>query len=293
MCLSDPARHNGDTDLTCSNCSCELVPPYILCVLCNANICALCFSQGVEFGNHKSDHGYQIIRDDFLLFANSDWSAREEMTLLDSIQKYKNWNSVARELPGRTVRDVKLHYNEFYLSRKYLPALPKMNPHTDLFIEPIVPYRLKIKDSDEPPRYLSNTVGYKSLAGYNPARSDFECEFDSTAEDLLSNFKLVNETDPHYDMLTNLQQAIIRCYNRRLLERQRWKRVIRDHGLIVLRKVYAWLHRYDVTITRPVYEKLIRFMQFCDPLQFEMIMEGLHRSGELKLQILRLVSYLQ
>lgn len=290
MCLLDPARYNGETDLTCSNCLCELVPPYIFCVLCDANVCALCFSQGVEFGNHKSDHSYRIIRDDFLLFANSDWSAKEELILLESIQKYKNWNSVARALPGRTVRDAKLHYNEFYLSKKSIRNMPKMkSTGANSCFEPIVPYRLKINDNDEPPRYLSSTVGYKSLAGYNPARSDFECEFDSTAEDLLSNFKLISENEPYYDMITSLQQAIIRSYNRRLVERQRWKRIIRDHGLIVLRKVYAWLHRYDVTITRPVYEKLIRFMQFCDPLQFEMIMEGLHRSGELKLQILRLV----
>lgn len=287
MCLLDPARYNGDSDLTCSNCSCELVPPYIYCVLCNGNICALCFSQGVEFGSHKSDHSYQIIRDDFPLFANSDWTAKEELILLDSIQKYRNWNSVARALPERTVRDVKLHYDNFYLGRNAPQDLPKMKSTAISMFESIVPYRFKINDNDEPPRYLSNTIGYKSLAGYNPARSDFECEFDSTAEDLLSNFKLIKETEADYGLITSLQQAIIRSYNRRLLERQRWKRVIRHHGLIVLRKVYSWLHRYDVTITRPVYEKMIRFMQFCEPEEFEMIMEGLHRSGELKLQIFR------
>lgn len=257
--------------------------------MCTVNICTLCFSKGAEFGGHKNDHDYHIIRDDFPLFSNTDWTAREELTLLDSLQKYGNWNSVAKEIPNRTLKEIKIHYDYFYLERHGSDHFPEVNKsESAAFLEPIVPYRQRISDTDEPPRYSPNTLGYKSLAGYNPARSDFESEFDSTAEDLLSNLKPVDKDDPHFDLITNLQCSVIQSYNRRLIERQRWKKIIRDHGLIVLRKVNAWLHRYDVTITRPVYEKLIRFMQFCTPVQFELLMEGLHHSGELKIQILRL-----
>ncbi|XP_015835543.2 transcriptional adapter 2-alpha isoform X1 [Tribolium castaneum] len=282
-----PAFYSSDSDSVCSNCSCDLVAPYIYCALCKVNICSLCFSKGAEFGGHKNDHDYHIIRDDFPVWGNTDWTAREEVVLLESLQKYGNWNLVAKEFPNRSVREIRAHYDWFYLDRKGSKDLPEASKR-DWFCEPVVPYRQRISDTDEPPRYSPNTVGYKSLAGYNPARSDFECEFDSSAEDLLSNLKPVDKDDPHFDLITNLQCAIIQSYNRRLRERQRWKKIIREHGLIILRKVYAWLHRYDVTITRPVYEKLIRFMQFCTPVQFEMLMEGLHHSGELKIQILRL-----
>ncbi|RZC39163.1 transcriptional adapter 2-alpha [Asbolus verrucosus] len=247
------------------------------------------FPKGVELQSHKNYHDYCIIRDDFPLFDGTDWTAKEELILLNSIQKYGNWNLVNKELPNRTMKEIKTHYDYFYLERRGSNQLPAIREtETSVFLEPIVPYRCRINDADEPPRYSPNTVGYKSLAGYNPARSDFECEFDPNAEDLLSNLKSIDRDDPHYDLITNLQCAVISSYNRRLVERQRWKRIIRNHGLIVLRKVYAWLHRYDVTITRPVYEKLIRFMQYCTAAQFEMLLEGLHRSGELKIQILRL-----
>jgi transcriptional adapter 2-alpha len=281
---------NSETDCVCASCACDLVAPYIYCALCKVNICAVCFSKGAEFGEHRNDHDYHIIRDDFPVFEGTDWTAREETVLLDSLQKYGNWNLIAKELPNRTLKEIKSHYDYFYLERRGSGRMPEVKETaTAVFLEPVVPYRCRISDTDEPPRYSPNTVGYKSLAGYNPARSDFECEFDSTAEDLLSNLKPVDRGDPHFDLVTNLQCSIIQIYNRRLVERQRWKRIIREHGLIILRKVHAWLHRYDVTITRPVYEKLIRFMQFCTPVQFEMLMEGLHRSGELKIQIVRLL----
>lgn len=263
--------------------------PHIFCALCKIDICVGCFSRGAEFGGHKNDHDYHILRDSFNLFENSDWTAKEEEVLLEALQRYGNWNLVAKELPNRTIREIKTHYDQFYLERRGSDNLPKIKETgASVFIEPIVPYRFRINDTEEPPRYSPNTVGYKSLAGYNPARSDFECEFDSTAEDLLSNLKSTERDDPHFELITNLQCGMIGAYNRRLVERQRWKKIIRSHGLIVPRKLQAWLHRYDVTITRPVYEKLIRFMQFCTPVQFEMLMEGLHRSGELKIQIIRL-----
>lgn len=251
-------------------------------------MCVSCFSDGVEFLNHKNNHDYHIIRDDFPIFQNSDWTAREEVILLDSLLKYKNWNFVSKQLPNRSISDIRKHYDHFYIKRYGSDKFPKFQEtERSLFIEPIVPYRFRINDTEEPPRYGPNTVGYTSLAGYNPARSDFECDFDSNAEDLLANLKPIDKDDPFFETLTNLQCGIIKSYNRRLLERQRWKKIISDHGLIVLRKVQAWLHRYDMTITRPVYEKLIRFMQFCTPLQFDLLMEGLHHSGEIKIQILR------
>lgn len=277
---------------SCSNCLIDLVAPHFFCVECKIPICSHCFCNGVEFSVHKNDHNYQILKDTFVLFENSDWTAKEEITMLKAILRYGNWNAVANELPKRTLKEVKDHYDYFYLKRKGSNLLPKIKEtQTDVFAEPIVPYRLKINNTEDPPRFQPNTSGYSAMAGYNPARSDFEYEYDTSAEDLLSNLKPIDESDPHYSLMTKLQCAIIESYNRRLRERQRWKAIMRKHGLILTRKCLSWLSRYDITITKPVYMKLIRFMQLCEPEHFEFILEGLHRIGELKLHISRLCDF--
>lgn len=275
-------------NLHCANCSFELNSPYIQCDECNEYICCACFAKGAEFATHKNNHNYRILTNNFLLFPNSDWTAKEELTLLDSLATYGNWNSVAKQLPNRSLNEIIEHYNYFYLQGRgdeHIPRFPDRDEAA--FITPVVPYRFKLSDCAEPPRYLSNTIGYQSLAGYNPVRADFENEYDMNAEDLLAELQEISVKDPQYNILTRLQCGILNAYNRRLKERERWKQIIRDCGLISLRKVTFWLHRYDMTIGKNAYEKLIRFMQICDPVKFEMLMEGLHRVGELKLHIAR------
>ncbi|XP_060516868.1 transcriptional adapter 2-alpha-like isoform X1 [Cylas formicarius] len=274
----------------CSNCFKELISRYVLCEICKLNICLQCFSKGAEFGCHRNNHSYRLFTTNIILFENSDWTAEEELKLLDSLINYGNWGLVALELPNRTISDIKEHYNYFYLDRNSHKDMPKFEKEIDNRLpEVTVPYRFRLTDSDDPPRYASNTVGYQSLAGYNPARGDFEYEYDKNAEDLLSNIESISVDDPYYKILTDMQCSIVQSYNRRLKERHRWKKIIQDHGLLVLRKTSSWLHRYDLSITKPVYEKLIRFMRFYEPTKFEMLLEGLHRVGELKLQIHRLI----
>ncbi|XP_019763498.1 transcriptional adapter 2-alpha isoform X1 [Dendroctonus ponderosae] len=273
----------------CSNCFNELVLRYIVCEKCKINICLDCFANGAEFGNHQNDHEYRIFSTNFLLFENSDWTAEEELKLLESLLFYGNWRLVASDFPNRTIEEIKEHYEYFYLdgnANKNLPVCKK-----ELVIpEVAIPYRFQLTDSEEPPRYACNTIGYQSLAGYNAPRGDFENEYDKNAEDLPASLEPIDPEDPYYDILTNLQYAITQSYNNRLRERQRRKEVIAKHGLLLLRKTIAWLHRYDQTITKPVYEKFMRFMHLCEPTKFEMLMEGMHRTGELKIHIQRLIS---
>ncbi|CAG9859385.1 unnamed protein product [Phyllotreta striolata] len=274
----------------CANCFCEVRSKYISCEQCKVPICLSCFANGAEFSNHKNDHDYRIFSTNFVLFERSDWTAEEELKLLDAISNYGNWAGVAEELPNRNLNDIIEHYDYFYLDRKGCDKFPKPKDRNAEYRESVVPFRFNLEDTDEPPRYLSNTIGFQSLAGYNPARSDFENEFDKGAEDILSNVELIDHNDPQHELLSKLQCSLVQSYNRRLSRRQKWKDLIRDHGLLLLRKTYSWLKRYDCTIHKNVYERMLRFMQVSDPFKFDMLMEGLHRAGELKLQISRLIN---
>lgn len=274
----------------CVNCDNDLGARFILCVPCKVKLCCVCFSNGVEFLTHRNDHDYQIFHMNFNLFDNTDWTAEEELKLLDSLNSFGNWNLVAKEFPNRTLDEVVQHYEYFYLDGHSCKDMPRFREsEAAVFPQIIVPYKYKLHDCDDPPRYACNSLYYQNLAGYNAARSEFENEYDANAEDLLANLELLDESDPFYDLSNTLQIMLIERYNRRLKERQRWKKVIRDHGLISLRKTLSWLRRYDLTITKPVYEKMMRFMQLCDPMSFDALMESLHRAGELKIQISRYV----
>lgn len=274
------------------NCYGDLSDRFILCVQCDINICCACFASGVEFNEHKSDHSYSVLSYDFPVFKDSDWSAKEELVLLDGLINLGNWGAIAKKLTNRTVKEIKEHYDHFYISRRGSNLFPSMQVDDSVnYMQPIVPYRLRLDDLQDPPRFKSTSASYHTVAGYNAARSDFELEYDTNAEDLIACLEPVDPNCSHSKVIADLQCCIIKSYNRRLEKRQKRRRIIRDHGLIMQRKVVAWLHRYDITITPAVYDRLCRFLQFYSGQSFEYMMEGLHRAGELKMQIARYELY--
>jgi len=102
------------------------------------------------------------------------------------------------------------------------------------------------------------------------------------------DFNTFEPGDPYYEIGTALQVAVVNMYNMRLRERERRKSVVRNHGLIVVRKTLSSLHRYEATMTRTIAERLLLFMQFMSGIDFDYIMEGLHHAGELRRYITRL-----
>ena len=93
--------------------------------------------------------------------------------------------------------------------------------------------------------------GSIGTVGYNALRSDFETEFDDSAELLLGDREDPMETlslpDKEDQTLCNsLQSAIVSMYNHRLVEREWRKRIVRDHALIDSRKLYTVQQRLEV-----------------------------------------------
>lgn len=273
----------------CEICLKILSPPYIRCAECKLfEFCLECFAKGRESDLHLNCHDYTIIKMDFPLFKKSNWNFKEEFPLLDGLVScgYGNWEAIARKVKTKSARECKHHYNLYYIDKNF-GNLFNTNRSFNL---PSIKYALNVKNTEEPPRYESNTHAYISLAGYNAARGDFEYEFDNGAETILSqlnpNVKFKNK---HLqDLNISLQTAIIDSYNRRLRERFRRKQIIRNHGLIIARKNICSLRRYQSTIAKHKAEGMLRFMQITDGEQFDFIMEGLHYFGELKQYIANL-----
>lgn len=244
--------------------------------------------------SHENHHDYLIIRNEFPLIQNSGWSARQELQLLDMLLScgYGNWSDISRRMRDKTIDECRSHYHEHYIDHQSLAELPKFRDNRTIETEP-VPFLFKVEDLDEPPRFAPTSSNYKLLAGYNAVRSDFEVNFDNHAELLISDLKFneFQKGDLNFELGQSLQVALLSSYNNRLKERFRRKRIIREHGLMAFRKTMRDLQRYETTIGRATCDRLAVFMQLTSGLDFDYILEGLHRAGELKSYINRLLEF--
>ncbi|XP_025162392.1 transcriptional adapter 2-alpha isoform X1 [Harpegnathos saltator] len=285
------------SDPTCRMCRSILVEPYVRCAVCvNVEICLPCFANGREIDAHRNDHDYLIIKNEFPLINGSGWNAKQELKLLDVVQQcgFGNWTDMGRMMHGKSAEECKQHYLQHYVDSQTLSGLPRIKEsRASLFGSDPTPYLYKLQDLEEPPRFAPNAVNAKLLAGYNAARSDFDVNFDNHAESLVAdlNFDEFQPGDYDYKLGQALQVAMVQAYNNRLRERMRRLGIIRKHGLIAFRKTMFWIQRYENTITRPLAERLLTFMQLVDGMDFDYIMEGLHRVGELKNQINTLLEF--
>lgn len=271
----------------CDNCGEIAQEPFIECCECPTNLCTSCFSSGREVNDHKNYHKYAIRKNDFPLFENCNWSAKEESKLLQaiSIHGYGNWEEIAKCVHTRSKLECQEHYKKYYIDNvqfKELDILPETLQ--SVFPKPVIPYLFSTEASNEPPR---NNKTDQQLAGYNAYRSEFELSYDHNAESIF-NIENNYSDDEDGDCLESLKIALFNAFNNRLRERHRRYKIIQNHGLILYNKLNSWLHRYDQTLTSQRTDKLLPFMQFMSGMQFDAFIESLHLEAKLMQKLLRL-----
>lgn len=84
-------------------------------------ICLKCFVEGRESREHKKTHKYRILNKlKFSLFGK-EWTAREEINLLEGLQQfgYGNWKAISKYLNSdKDMVECERHFHEVYLDRK-------------------------------------------------------------------------------------------------------------------------------------------------------------------------------
>ncbi|KAG7266437.1 hypothetical protein CRUP_030660 [Coryphaenoides rupestris] len=154
-----------------------------------------------------------------------------------------------------------------------------------------VAYQMRSKSreesTDDPPRPTFDSVLSRDMAGYMPARADFMEEFDNYAEWDLKDIEFVDDDS---DVLHSLKVAVVDIYHSRLKERQRRKKIIRDHGLINLRK-FQMLERCYPKEVQELYEVMRRFARVVGPTEHDKFIEGHALEFELRREIRRLQDY--
>ena len=159
---------------------------------------------------------------------------------------YGNWEDIAKginsEMDGstcwrkRSPLEVKDEYCNIFLNgvmgRHTWKETERSKTKDHTQINPLLPP----SPQNEPPPNL--TFNESVVLGYFPKRDDFEQEFDNDGELLVSqleddtgsgNSNNLNEDD---ELIKTLNYTHVDMYRSKLRERERRKRVARDHGLI-------------------------------------------------------------
>ncbi|XP_030021079.2 transcriptional adapter 2A [Manduca sexta] len=263
--------------------------PYIECCDCETNLCSGCFAAGKETTTHKNDHMYAIRRNDFPLFENCNWSAKEECKLLSALSTcgYGNWEEISKSVHTRSKLECQEHYKKYYIENvpcKELQVFPETKE--SLFPKLLTPYLYNTDVCTNPPR---NNTGDQHLAGYNAYRSEFEFNYDHNAESIFNIEDSHSEDDD--ECMDALKVSLVNALNTRLRERRRRYKIIQNHGLIMANKLIAWVQKFDVTMTRQKAERLLCFMQFMTGMQFDAFMETMNLEYELMQKLLRLCQF--
>ncbi|KAK2525356.1 Tada2a [Columba livia] len=273
----------------CRGCSSYLTEPYVKCAECGPPpflLCLQCFTRGFEYKKHQSDHTYEIMTSDFPVL-DPNWTAQEEMALLEAVMDcgFGNWQDVANQMCTKSKEECEKHYMKHFINNPLFAStlLNLKQAEEAQHNETAIPFH----PADDPPRPTFDSLLSRDMAGYMPARADFVEEFDNYAEWDLRDIDFVEDDS---DILHALKIAVVDIYHSRLKERQRRKKIIRDHGLINLRKFQILERRYPKEV-QDLYETMRRFARILGPVEHDKFIESHALEFELRREIKRLQEY--
>ncbi|KAL5284946.1 TADA2B family protein [Megaselia abdita] len=289
------------TNYNCTNCQDGILGIRVHCGKCvNFDLCLQCFAAGAEIGDHYNSHPYQFIDtgSNVLSVFRGTWSAREELRLLDAIEKYGygNWEDISKHIETKTAEEAKEEYINKYLSgtvgrHTWNPAQrqrPQLKDHT-LTLCDNGPLTSKAQESLP---LLDVLPEEASQLSYMPNRDSFEREYDPTAETLISSLTL-SVDDNETDYLLKL--AHVDMYTRRLRERARRKRVVRDYQLVAnyfRGKSSTQNNNQRVAKDQREFRDRFRvFSQFYSSQEYDRLLASLERERELRIRLSELHRY--
>ncbi|XP_044285825.1 transcriptional adapter 2-alpha isoform X2 [Varanus komodoensis] len=253
----------------CRGCSSYLSEPYIKCAECGPPpflLCLQCFTRGFEYKKHQSDHTYEIM---FAVGILSSSSSRQD---------------VANQMSTKSKEECEKHYMKHFINNPlFASSLLNLKQAEESQHTTAIPFY----SSEDPPRPTFDSLLSRDMAGYMPARADFIEEFDNYAEWDLRDIDFVEDDS---ELLHALKIAVVDIYHSRLKERQRRKKIIRDHGLINLRKFQILERRYPKEV-QDLYEMMRRFARILGPTEHDKFIESHALEFELRKEIKRLQEY--
>ncbi|XP_067933846.1 transcriptional adapter 2-alpha-like [Watersipora subatra] len=256
----------------------------------NALLCTLCFSTGRSNAVHSANHSYEIIREDFPVIPGSAWAAKEELLLLDAIEScgLGSWSDIAKYVPYRTARECEKHYFHTFINgaSSLFPGCRQPPEEYSCF----APYKNTV--CSLPPRPFMSSAAYNDISGYMAARGEFATEYDNYAELIIKDVEFTSfEEEGFGSWFDNLKLAMVEIYRYRIFERERRKRIARDHGLLNIRANALYFVGLTKRFNAPLVGTLRKCMRLTKPEEFLKYVESLKTEVRLRQRISRLCEY--
>uniref|UniRef100_A0A803VJL8 Transcriptional adapter n=1 Tax=Ficedula albicollis TaxID=59894 RepID=A0A803VJL8_FICAL len=286
----------------CRGCSSYLTEPYVKCAECGPPpflLCLQCFTRGFEYKKHQSDHTYEIMTSDFPVL-DPNWTAQEEMSLLEAVMDcgFGNWQDVANQMCTKSKEECEKHYMKHFINNPLFAStlLNLKQAEEAQHHETAIPFQ----SADDPPRPTFDSLLSRDMAGYMPARADFE--FDNYAEWDLRDIDFVEDDSDilHgkcHIFVPSLKTVSDACaafhwvsFSTHFKREHTLLIIIRDHGLINLRKFQILERRYPKEV-QELYEGMRRFARILGPLEHDKFIESHALEFELRREIKRLQEY--
>lgn len=261
----------------------------IQCAECDeVDLCAECFSNGVEFQNHQKHHAYRILPPfTFSVYNNNNsnqaiekdvkdekdgyWRADEELLLIEGCESHGlgNWEDVAEHVGAKDQWQCEAHFYATYLAPLEPPIKKPKTPWAELASP------------------LPSLPANHEIAGYMPLRCEFETEVDNEFEAQLKDFLFLDDDVPAE---TRLKHALLECYSSVLDARQARRQFIFAHNLLDFKKQQS-VEKSRNKEDREVFQALRPFARFLNTHDFSLVHRGLVREEELKRRIYQLHEY--
>ncbi|KAL0890239.1 hypothetical protein Bca101_014222 [Brassica carinata] len=235
----------------------------IKCSVCpDFDLCVECMSVGAEITPHKCYHAYRVMENLTFPLICPDWSADDEMLLLEGLEIYGmgNWAEVAEHVGTKSKQQCLDHYRNIYLNSPFFP-LPDMShvagkskkelqamskepvqdkKEQNMKVEyPFSPPKVKVEDTQKESHTDRSFGGKKpvtpgnnslvELSSYNHKREEFDPEYDNDAEQLLAEMEFKQNDTPDEK---KLKLRVLRIFSKRLDERKRRKEFILERNLL-------------------------------------------------------------
>ncbi|XP_015761967.1 PREDICTED: transcriptional adapter 2-beta-like [Acropora digitifera] len=273
---------NGFEEYHCNYCQADCTSLRVKCAECtDFDLCLQCFACGAEMGKHKRGHDYQLMDGGTFPLFSLDWSAEEEVLLLDAIEQHGFGNCFCLST------ETSEHYGDYHISGIVGKATVesfknKIVDHTSPDQEVLSPTLL------HPPEPVEMNAAEQQELGYMPLRDDFEKEYDNEAETLVSGLQFNYDDE---DVEIDLKLGIIDMYLRRLRERQHRKNIARQHGLIASKHRIIALRRKYSKEDREFRDATRVFARFKNQREWEEFLNDQLRERELRSRIKDLIRY--
>ncbi|KAJ3037861.1 Transcriptional adapter ada2 [Rhizophlyctis rosea] len=238
----------------------------IRCAVCpDVDLCVECFSTGAEKGEHKNDHPYRVI--DILNFPlfDEEWRADEEITFIEGLEKYGtgNWEEIAEHVATKNKVECSEHYHKVYIDSDNFPT-PDMDKTFDPNIRLPIKMMQRLPKTARPP---SSVPVNHEIAGYMPARGEFETEYENDAEQQVKDLEFFEDDSPG-DI--KLKSAMLSVYNSILDRRKERKELVFDRQLTDYRKNKAAETKWPKE-KRELLQKLRVFARLQTAMDFSML----------------------